>query len=238
MPLATGERMRSPEAFVLNLRRLRLQRRISLEEIAFRTNVSVDLWEAMERNDFSRWPTGVSARSYIRDYAAIVGVDRDETVDEFCRVNPHGDRRGYRLLREAAEVLGHQLVWRDDFPAGLTEGDRRAATPTKDQGHTNAWWYTNHRRLVAGVDLIAVLVLAGGISGAVGLRWWWPTLAVSALVYHSLSLAFLGCSPTVWTIDAYLSARWPSERRSVISVLPGLDLMVDEDPTRNRRATD
>jgi len=237
MLFATRERMRSPEAFVLNLRRLRLQRGVSLEEIAFRTNVSVDLWEAMERNDFSRWPTGVSARSYIRDYAAIVGVDRDETVDEFCRVSSHGDRRGYRLLRETAEVLGHELVWRDDFPKDLTEGDRRAVTPAKDEGHTNAWWYTNRRRLIAGVDLIAVLALAGGISVAAGLRWW-PTLAVSALLYHSLSLAFLGCSPTVWTIDAYLSARWPSDRRSVISVLPGLDLMVDEHPAGDRRATD
>jgi transcriptional regulator with XRE-family HTH domain len=228
--------MRSPEAFVLNLRRLRLQRGISLEDLAALTNVSVDLWEAMERNDFSRWPTGVSARAYIRDYAAIVGLDRDETVDEFCRVNAHGDRRGYRLLRETAEVLGHELVWRDDLPPDLTEGDRRALSPAEVQGHADAWWYTNRRLLVAAFDLIVVLVLAGAIAGAVGLPWW-ATLAVSALLYQSLSLAFLGCSPTVRAIDAYVSAHWPSDR-SVISVFPGLNLMVDEDPTQNRRATD
>jgi transcriptional regulator with XRE-family HTH domain len=238
MLLATRERMRSPEAFVLNLRRLRLQRGISVDELAARTNVSVDLWKAMERNDFSRWPTGVAARAYIRDYATIVGLNRDETVDEFCRVNLHGDRRGYRLLRETAEALGHQLVWRDDPPPDVTEGDRRASSPANDKGHHGAWWYANRRRLVAGVDLIVVVVLASGIAGAIGLRWWWATLAVSALLYHSLSLAFLGSSPTVWAIDAYLAARRPSDRRSVISVFPGLDLMVDKHPTRDHRATD
>jgi transcriptional regulator with XRE-family HTH domain len=229
--------MRSPEAFVLNLRRARLHRGVSLEELAARTNVSVDLWEAMERNDLSRWPTGVSARAYIRDYAAIVGLDRDETVDEFCRVSSHGDRRGYRLLRETAEVLGHPLVWRDDLPADVTEGDRRAASQKKDEARTDPWWYTNRRRLVAASDLIVVLVLAGAIAVAVGLRWW-PTLAVCALLYHTVSLAFLGSSPTVWAVDAYLSALWPSDRRSVIAVFPGLDLMVDEPPAQNRRGTD
>ncbi len=237
MLLAPRERMRSPDAFVLNLRRRRLQQGISLETLAGRTNVSVDLWEAMERNDFSRWPTGVAARAYIRDYAAIVRLDREDTVNEFCRINRHGDRRGYRLLRATAEALGHELVWRDDPPPHLTEGDRRASVPTNTEGESHAWWYTHRRRLVAGVDLIVVVALAGAITGVVGLHWW-ATLAGSALLYHSLSLAFLGCSPTVRLIDAYLSAHRPSDRPSVLSVFPGLELMVDEQPTRDRRATD
>src|SRR5260221_12771315 len=97
--------MRAADAFVLNLRRLRLQKGISLDEIAAQTNVSVELWEAMERNDFSRWPTGVSARAYIRDYASIVGADRDDAVDEFCRVTAHGERRGYGLVPTGAGWL-------------------------------------------------------------------------------------------------------------------------------------
>ncbi len=50
---------------------------LSLEDLSTRTKVSVELWDAMERNDFSRWPTGVAARSYIRSYAEAVGVDPD-----------------------------------------------------------------------------------------------------------------------------------------------------------------
>src|SRR5437763_11826382 len=103
--------MRTPQAFGPNLRRLRLQRGISLETISARTNVTIELRQAMESNDFSRWPTGVAARAYIRDYAAILGLDRDETVDEFCSVTSHGDRRGYRLQRESATLLGHYLVF-------------------------------------------------------------------------------------------------------------------------------
>src|SRR5258708_6484615 len=102
--------MIASEAFGPNLRRRRLQRGISLEQLTACTNVSLELWEAMERNDFSRWPTGVAARGYIRDYAVIVGLDRDETVDEFCRITSHGDRRGYRVLRETAALLEHELV--------------------------------------------------------------------------------------------------------------------------------
>jgi len=99
---------------------------LSLEDLSIRTKVSVELWDAMERNDFSRWPTGVAARSYIRSYAEAVGVDPTATVDEFCRLVPNGDRRAERLVRGTAEFLGHQLVWSDDLPPALPEGDRRA----------------------------------------------------------------------------------------------------------------
>jgi transcriptional regulator with XRE-family HTH domain len=199
------------EAFGANLRRARVRRGISLEEISARTNVSVDLWEAMERNDFSRWPTGVAARAYIRDYATIVGVDRSEVVDEFCRIAPQGDRRASRLLRGAAYVLGHELVWEDDLPPHVTEGDRRApAAPNTREG--GQWIQSNLRRLVAGVDLIVVLAAAAGIF-AVLKRDWWATLAIASVAYHSLSLALIGCSPVVWAIDAYTAARQPSRRR-------------------------
>src|SRR5215831_8536350 len=85
--------MTSREAFGPNLRRLRLRAGISIEEVSARTNVSAELWEAMEHNDFSRWPTGVAARAYVRDYATIVGLDPDETIDEFCRIVPDGAKR-------------------------------------------------------------------------------------------------------------------------------------------------
>jgi transcriptional regulator with XRE-family HTH domain len=225
------------QAFGPNLRRLRLQRGISLEQLTARTNVSIELWEAMERNDFSRWPTGVAARGYIRDYAAIVGLDRDDTVDEFCRITSHGDRRGYRVLRETAALLEHELVWRDDLPADVTEGDRRTSSVTEDGPDARVWFFANLRYLVAGFELIVVVALAGGAAGALRLNFW-ATLAVGALLYHSLSLVLVGCSPAVWAIDAYMSAHRPLDRRRVISVFRGLDLMASKDPTPDHRATD
>src|SRR5689334_8952884 len=77
--------MSGREAFGPNLRRLRLQRGISLEEIARRTKVSAELWAGLERNDLSRWPTGIFARAYVREYAHVLGIEAEHTVDEFCR---------------------------------------------------------------------------------------------------------------------------------------------------------
>src|SRR5207248_1935059 len=67
--------MTERDAFGPTLRRLRLQRGISLDRLATDTKVSVDLWNGLERNDLSRWPTGIYARSYVRAYATHIGVD-------------------------------------------------------------------------------------------------------------------------------------------------------------------
>jgi transcriptional regulator with XRE-family HTH domain len=129
--LADTSGMSAREAFGPNLRRLRIQRGVSLEQIAEATKVSKSLWAGLERNDLSRWPNGIYARSYIRDYAKAVGVDPEATVDEFCRCFPQGDRRAAQTIREQAEIVGHDLDWRDDpAPTGL-EGDRRGSGATK-----------------------------------------------------------------------------------------------------------
>src|SRR5690349_17420689 len=109
------------------LRRVRLGRGISLEDIARQTKVSTDLWEDLERNDCHRWPSGIYARAYIREYAVLLGVDPDETVDEFCREFPQGDRRVEPLIRGQAALIGHNLSWYDDL---APEGERRASAPT------------------------------------------------------------------------------------------------------------
>ena len=172
----------------------------------------------------------------MRDYAAIIGLDRDETVDEFCRVTPNGDRRGYRVLKQTAEVLGHELVWRDDLPPDVNDGDRRTVPPP-EQREIGAWFYSNLRRLVAGADLIAVIGLAAGAAAALRLNWW-TTIAVSALVYYTVGMLLLGSSLTLWAVDAYFSAHRPLERHRAISVFRGLDLMAGKNPTPDHRAAD
>jgi transcriptional regulator with XRE-family HTH domain len=115
----------SRDAFGPNLRRIRVKKGISIEKIAADTKVSADLLTGLERNDFSRWPTGIYARAYIRQYALAVGADPDSAVDEFCRLFPQGDRRAERIVREQAGIVGHQLTWRDDEPAGGGDRNRR-----------------------------------------------------------------------------------------------------------------
>ena len=124
--------MSERDAFGPNLRRVRVQRGISIHEIVSATNVSAALWEGLERNDLARWPTGIYARAYVRSYAKVIGADPESTVDEFCRWFPHGDRRAEIVIRGHAEIIGHMdLQWRDQVPPSVVEGERRggAAVP-------------------------------------------------------------------------------------------------------------
>jgi len=122
--------MSAREAFGPNLRRARVQAGVSLRTIVEATNVSQALWEGLERNDFSRWPNGISARAFVREYAQLIGVDPDATVDDFCRWFPQGDRRAEPVLRGSAEIVNHELEWQDQVPPGVAEGDRRASSST------------------------------------------------------------------------------------------------------------
>src|SRR3954466_15385166 len=123
-PFAMSQR----EAFGPNLRRIRLQRGVSLQQLATATKVSETLWAGLERNDFSRWPNGIFARAYVREYAKAIGVDAETTVDDFCRWFPHGDRRVAPIIKGQAAIVGHsELEWRDDVPPSVAEGDRRGA---------------------------------------------------------------------------------------------------------------
>ncbi len=119
--------MSARNAFGPNLRRIRLQRGITLEQIAETTKVSVALWAGLERNDLERWPTGIYARSCVREYARAIGVDPEATVDEFCRWFEQGDRRVEPLLRVHAQIVNHELAWKDHVPTTLAEGDRRGS---------------------------------------------------------------------------------------------------------------
>ena len=110
------------------MRRERERRGISLETIATLTNVSIELWQGFESNDLSRWPKGVFARAFVRDYAKAVGLDANEVVDDFCRLFPLGDRRVVPLIREQARLIGHEPAAGDD-PALMPGGvDRRGST--------------------------------------------------------------------------------------------------------------
>ena len=65
------------------LRQAREARGISLRQIAASTKISVVALEALERNDASKLPGGIFSRSFVRSYAAAVGLDPDQTVNEF-----------------------------------------------------------------------------------------------------------------------------------------------------------
>ena len=108
--------MTPQETFVTRLRRHRERNRISLDEIAAATLVKKELFEAFEANDLSGWPRGLYARAWVRTYACAVGLDPIDTVDEFCRLFPHGDRRGHATMQDIADIVATVGEFKDEFP--------------------------------------------------------------------------------------------------------------------------
>ena len=65
------------------LKRQRERRGITLEQISQNTKVPASLFAGLEAGDCSRWPVGLYGRAYVRAYAEAIGLNGDETVEEF-----------------------------------------------------------------------------------------------------------------------------------------------------------
>lgn len=103
--------------FGRKLRTARERRGVSLRDIANKTKISVSVLEALERDDFSRLPGGIFGRAFVRSYAVEVGLDPDETIEEFLAQFP----------RDASVSAGHPRSEQVEDGEAL-EADRRMAT--------------------------------------------------------------------------------------------------------------
>jgi hypothetical protein len=148
------------------LKRHRERRGITLESISQSTKVPAALFAGLERGDCSRWPVGLYSRAYVRSYAEAVGLNADETVEDFVSAfgtTAHADgvdaphshgMRGPRTLR-----------------LGLVE--EPAITPER----------IVRRIALAGADLLLASGVAWGVYAFLD-----ATLLVtvgSALAYHT-----------------------------------------------------
>src|SRR5271169_3045821 len=80
---------RTSSGFGVTLRDARERRGVSLRQIANATKISVGVLEALERNDISRLPGGIFGRAFVRSYAVEVGLDPEETIQDFITQFPH-----------------------------------------------------------------------------------------------------------------------------------------------------
>ena len=181
--------MSDRDTFGPRLRSERERRGISLETIAAATKVSAELWDGLERNDFSRWPSGIFARAFIRDYARAVGLDADEVVDEFCRLFPIGDRRAARVIKAHAELIGHNPALTDPMlPAG---GDRRARDLTaEEEARARAARYAG-RIACAAIDTTCWLLASAGVAIPLSLPFW-STAGGFSILYYGVSTIVFG----------------------------------------------
>jgi cytoskeletal protein RodZ len=66
------------------LRQERLRRNLELDQISRETKISRRMLEAIEAGQFDRLPGGVFTKSFVRQYARILGLDEEEMVAELC----------------------------------------------------------------------------------------------------------------------------------------------------------
>jgi cytoskeletal protein RodZ len=130
--------MTPQETFISRLRRHRERNYISLEEIVSQTRIKREQLEAFERGDLENWPRGIYARAWVRGYASIIGLDPIDTVDEFCRLFPHGDRRAQPTFRDFAAIIAHSSTYQDEFEH-MAENDRRRSTSQVDVPSSPTW---------------------------------------------------------------------------------------------------
>ena len=79
-------------SFGSRLRYERERRQIALKSIAESTKISIALLEGLERDDVSRWPSGIFRKSFIRSYAEAIGLKADPIVREFVELSSRSAR--------------------------------------------------------------------------------------------------------------------------------------------------
>jgi hypothetical protein len=129
--------MTPQEMFVTRLRRHRQRARVSIEAIAGNLRIRPELIEAFENNDLSAWPRGLYARAWIRTYAMSVDLDPVDTLDEFCRLFPQGDRRTGGTIQDIAAIVASPSEYRDEFahPVGRRSSDEQPAEEPRPAWH-------------------------------------------------------------------------------------------------------
>ena len=139
--------MTPQETFITRLRRHRERNRISLDEIVSATRIKREQLEAFESGDLTVWPRGIYARAWIRGYADVIGLDPIDTVDEFCRLFPQGDRRAEGTFRDFAAIIAHPSTYQDEL-GHTVESDRRRPSPSVPVTEKPQTWRDHLLRVV------------------------------------------------------------------------------------------
>ena len=87
-PAPPAAKEKQMDSFGSRLRYERERRQIALKSIAESTKINVTLLEGLERDDVSRWPSGIFRKCFIRSYAEAIGLKPDPVVREFVELYP------------------------------------------------------------------------------------------------------------------------------------------------------
>jgi transcriptional regulator with XRE-family HTH domain len=209
--------------------RLRLQRedqQISLAAIADQTKIKLSLLEGLERDDLSRWPTGIFRRSYFRAYARAIGLEPDRVLNEFQALYPDSEANEEvaRAIVEARQLNGHsrrpptrlrclidsavnalpalyvQAGFKPESVTGRAAkplAPQPVADPPLPEGAPASHGPTDSKkRESTGVDFVQVAHLCTRLARAMDVCEVRPVLEDAAGVFHALGL-------TLWVRDQF-----------------------------------
>jgi transcriptional regulator with XRE-family HTH domain len=175
------------ESFGRRLRSERERRRITLELIAANTKIGVALLKGLERDDLSRWPSGLFRRSFMRSYAGAIGLDAEETVREFLERFPDPQTP----VAADAAANGSRSTNPQRASLRLTLADPR---PPFSSGRILA--RASRRLAAAACDVTMTLALA--LTAFVFIDEFWAPLGVAMLCYYTGGVLVLGNTPGVF----------------------------------------
>lgn len=173
-----------PDEFGPRLRRERERRKISLQSISANTKVGIGLFAGLERDDVSRWPSGIFRRSFVRAYAEAIGLDGDETVREFLERFP-----------DPADVPSPEAA--AHRPGGPRTAALRLTLEEAWNPFTGGAVLSAIRRRSAAVAIDAGVILLVGLVLFLTLEPFWIGLSGFMAVYYWGGILILGNTPGV-----------------------------------------
>ncbi|HEX4347840.1 MAG TPA: helix-turn-helix transcriptional regulator [Vicinamibacterales bacterium] len=181
--------MSADESLGKRLRRERERRQIAIASIAENTKISASLFDALERNDTSHWPSGIFRRAFIRSYASAIGLDPDEIAKEFLErfPDPNDPDAALSLAPEPAPVAR---------PAVASTATLRLTLATESA-------FTREKLLRSVLDRIAAIACDLAVVSLIGLALYaaigifWMPLCIAFAVYYAGGVLLLGNTPGV-----------------------------------------
>ena len=187
----------SNESLCQRLRRERERRQIALSSISANTKVSASLFEALERGDVSRWPSGIYRRGFIRAYAAAIGLDPDATAREFLEQFPDPLDAPPAAEAAPAPVAAVEVPVAVTPPVAAPEKRVRVRVAEAGQPFAPGRLLTHMRQRAAAAACDGGVVVAIALCVFIACDAFWLPLGVAMLVYYLGGILLLGNTPGV-----------------------------------------
>jgi cytoskeleton protein RodZ len=153
------------------LRRERQRRNMNLEQVSRELKISSRFLQAIEEENFEVLPAGVFAKSFVRQYARMLGLDEDEAANEVQRA----------LTPPAAVVPAF---------AATAAAKKTPALPEYYVPKVEAWQHVSDGRSSWSSPLAALALVVVAMLGCSLIYGWWQrqrhpaTLAAAPAAYR------------------------------------------------------